>query len=51
MNMLEAVAMAGGQNLPMAALVLMLDAVAMLGGQYLPTAVGVGHVVVVCLRQ
>ncbi len=32
MNRLEAVAMVGGQNLSMAALVLMLDAVALLGG-------------------
>ncbi len=50
MHMLEAVAVAGDQNLSMAALVLMLDAVAKLGGQYLLMAAGVGHVVVVCLR-
>ncbi len=41
--MLKAVAMAGNQNLLMAAFVLMLDAVAMSGGQYLLTVVGVGY--------
>jgi hypothetical protein len=50
-HMLEAVALVGGQNLSMAALLFMLDAVAMSRGQYLPVAVGVGYVVVVCLRQ
>jgi hypothetical protein len=49
--MLEAVAMAGGQYLAVASLVLMLDAVAMLGDQYLPTAISVGCVVVVWLRR
>jgi hypothetical protein len=44
-------AVAGGQNLLMAALVLILDAVAKLGGQYLPMAVAVDHVLVVCLIQ
>ncbi len=51
MLMLEAVAMAGGQYLLMAALVLMLEAVALAGGQYFPMAAGVGCVDVAWLRQ
>jgi hypothetical protein len=51
MLILEAVAMAGGQYLPMADLVLVLEAVAMSRGGYLLMSVCVGCVVVVWLRQ